>query len=89
MAEGSSKALDDVKPPAEEEVILDFYEETLRGEPSIVVFSEGGFVIWICIFFSYRFPPPLVKFTSLDVLFKTRQEQIAICIFLYINKGKF
>lgn len=45
IAEGSSKALDDVKPPAEEEVILDFYEETLRGEPSIVVFSEGGFVI--------------------------------------------
>ena len=51
MAEGSSKALDDVTPPAEgkeeeeEEVTLDFDDETLTGELSAAFFSRRGFVI--------------------------------------------
>ena len=54
MAEGSSKALDDVTPPAEEKeeeeeeeeiVTLDFDDDTLTGELSAAFFSRGGFVI--------------------------------------------
>ena len=49
MAEGSSKALDDVTPPAEgkeeEEVTLDFDDDTLTGELSAAFFSRRGFVI--------------------------------------------
>ena len=50
MAEGSSKALDDVTPPAEgkeeEEIVtLDFDDETLTGELSAAFFSRRGFVI--------------------------------------------
>ena len=51
MAEGSSKALDDVTPPVEgkeeeeEEVTLDFDDDTLTGELSAAFFSRRGFVI--------------------------------------------
>ena len=57
MAEGSSKALDDVTPPAEgkeeeeeeeeeEEIVtLDFDDDTLTGELSAAFFSRRGFVI--------------------------------------------
>ena len=55
MAEGSSKALDDVTPPAEEKeeeeeeeeeiVTLDFDDDTLTGELSAAFFSRRGFVI--------------------------------------------
>ena len=50
MAEGSSKALDDVTPPAEEEeeeeeVTRDFDDDTLTGELSAAFFSRRGFVI--------------------------------------------
>ena len=50
MAEGSSKALDDVTPPAEEkeeeeEVTLDFDDDTLTGELSAAFFSRRVFVI--------------------------------------------
>ena len=50
MAEGSSKALDDVIPPAEEEeeeeiVTLDFDDDTLTGELSAAFFSRRVFVI--------------------------------------------
>ena len=51
MAEGSSKALDDVTPPAEgkeeeEEIVtLDFDDDTLTGELSAAFFSRRVFVI--------------------------------------------
>ena len=53
MAEGSSKALDDVTPPAEgkeeeeeEEIVtLDFDDDTLTGELSAAFFSRRLFVI--------------------------------------------
>ena len=52
MAEGSSKALDDVTLPAEEKeeeeeeiVTLDFDDDTLTGELSAAFFSRRGFVI--------------------------------------------
>ena len=50
MAEGSSKALDDVTPPAEEKeeeeiVTLDFDDDTLTGELSAAFFSRRVFVI--------------------------------------------
>ena len=52
MAEGSSKALDDVTPPAEEKekeeeeiVTLDFDDDTLTGELSVDFFSRRVFVI--------------------------------------------
>ena len=49
MAEGSSKALDDVTLPAEEEeeeiVTLDFDDDTLTGELSAAFFSRRLFVI--------------------------------------------
>ena len=52
MAEGSSKALDDVTPPVEEKeeeeeeiITLDFDVDTLTGELSVVFFSRRGFVI--------------------------------------------
>ena len=56
MAEGSSKALDDITPPVEEKeeeeeeeeeeiVTLDFDDDTLTGELSAVFFSRRVFVI--------------------------------------------
>ena len=52
MAEGSSKALDDVTPPAEEKeeeeeeiITLDFDDDTLTGELSAAFFSRRVFVI--------------------------------------------
>ena len=51
MAEGSSKALDDVTLPAEEKeeeeeiVTLDFDDDTLTGELSAAFFSRRVFVI--------------------------------------------
>ena len=57
MAEGSSKALDDVTPPVEEKeeeeeeeeeeeiVTLDCDDDTLTGELSAAFFSRRGFVI--------------------------------------------
>ena len=52
MAEGSSKALDDVtlsseeKEEEEEEILtLDFDDDTLTGELSAAFFSRRGFVI--------------------------------------------
>ena len=55
MAEGSSKALDDVTLPAEEKeeeeeeeeeiVTLDFDDDTLTGELSAALFSRRVFVI--------------------------------------------
>ena len=52
MAEGSSKALDDVTPPVEEKeeeeeeiITLDFDVDTLTGELSVAFFSRRGFVI--------------------------------------------
>ena len=52
MAEGSSKALDDVTLPAEEKeeeeeeiVTLDFDDDTLTGELSVDFFSRRVFVI--------------------------------------------
>ena len=51
MAEGSSKALDDVTLPAEEKekeeeiVTLDFDDDTLTGELSAAFFSRRLFVI--------------------------------------------
>ena len=52
MAEGSSKAVDDVTPPAEEKeeeeeeiVTLDFDDDTLTGELSAAFFSRRVFVI--------------------------------------------
>ena len=52
MAEGSSKALDDVTLAAEEKeeeeeeiVTLDFDDDTLTGELSAAFFSRRGFVI--------------------------------------------
>ena len=49
MAEGSSKALDDVTLPAKEEeeeiVTLDFDDDTLTGELSAAFFSRRVFVI--------------------------------------------
>lgn len=83
MVEGSSKALDDVKPPAEEEVILDFYEETSKSEPSIVVFSEGGFVIWICIFFLTDSRPHLLSLRRWMYCLKPDKNKLQY-VFFYI-----
>ena len=79
MAEGSSKALDDVTPPAEEKeeeeiVTLDFDDDTLTGELSAAFFSRRGFVIIFrnvlldllsLAFFSFSLKLFRVKFLSL------------------------
>ena len=79
MAEGSSKALDDVTLPAkekeEEEIVtLDFDDDTLTGELSAAFFSRRGFVIIFrnvlldllsLAFFSFSLKLFRVKFLSL------------------------
>ena len=80
MAEGSSKALDDVTLPAEEKeeeeeiVTLDFDDDTLTGELSAAFFSRRGFVIIFrnvlldllsLAFFSFSLKLFRVKFLSL------------------------